>query len=73
MHVCSDLLSMIHFADDTTVYTTGDNFDAILTMLNVKLEKIDQWLQCNRLSQNVKKLHGLYSLTVVAIVKITCI
>ena len=41
MHVCSDLLGMIHFADDTTVYTTGDNFDAILTMLNIELEKID--------------------------------
>ena len=55
MHVCSDLLGMIHFADDTTVYTTGDNFDAILTMLNIELEKIDQWLQCNRLSLNVEK------------------
>ena len=41
MHVCSGLLGMIHFADDTTVYTTGDNFDAILTMLNIELEKID--------------------------------
>ena len=55
MHVCSNLLGMIHFADDTTVYTTGDNFDAILTMFNIELEKIDQWLQCNRLSLNVEK------------------
>ena len=54
MQVCSDLLSMIDYTD-TTVYTTGDDFDVILTMLNIELEKIDQWLQCNRLSLNVKK------------------
>ena len=39
MQVCSDLLSMIDYTDDTTVYTTGDDFDVILTMLNIELEK----------------------------------
>ena len=47
----------ILFADDTNVFITGRNIDVMCQQLNDDLEKIQEWLCCNKLSLNVLKTH----------------
>ena len=55
MHRCSDKLSFIHFADDTTLYMSGDNLDTLCRDINVELRRVSNWLRSNRLSLNTDK------------------
>ena len=48
-------LNFIHFADDTTVFTSGKDQDAVMRVVNQELTHIDEWLKANRLSLNVEK------------------
>ena len=50
---CSDLLFSILFADDTSVFIEGTNFDNITHILNLKLEKVNTWLKANKLTVNL--------------------
>ena len=52
---CSNILSFIHFADDTTVFIRGDNLDSLYDTMNNELKKIDSWLCSNKLSLNISK------------------
>ena len=54
MNKCCNL-NFIHFADDTTVFLSGDNLSQIVRMCNEELEKIDHWLRANKLILNVDK------------------
>ena len=54
---CSDLLFSILFADDTSVFIEGTNFDNITHILNLELEKVNTWLKANKLTVNLKKTH----------------
>ena len=47
----------ILFADDTNILITGINIDVMCQQLNDDLEKIQEWLCCNKLSLNVLKTH----------------
>ena len=47
----------ILFADDTNIFITGKNIDVMCQQLNDDLEKIQEWLCCNKLSFNVLKTH----------------
>ena len=47
---CSDLLFSILFADDTSVFIEGTNFDNITHILNLELEKVNTWLKANKLT-----------------------
>ena len=48
-------LNVIHFADDTTVVTSGCNEYELYNSVKKGLTSIDKWLKANRLSLNVKK------------------
>ena len=54
---CSDILKFILFADDTNLYHSDSNFSRLISTLNFELHKLSDWLQCNKLSLNVKKCH----------------
>ena len=47
----------ILFANDTTILFEGDNIHSIITSLNYKLGKLIIWLNANKLSINVSKIH----------------
>ena len=53
----SDLLFSILFADDTSVFIEGPNFENISKILNTELEKVNMWLKANKLTINTKKTH----------------
>ncbi len=54
MHNCSNL-NFIHFADDSSVFSSGDSIDSLCHNMNIELAKIDTWLCANKLSLNVAK------------------
>jgi len=54
MNRCSDL-NFVHFADDSTVFYTGDSINELCLFFNNELLKIDSWLCANKLSLNVNK------------------
>ena len=51
----SDLLFSILFADDTSVFIDGTNYSSIIDTLNNELEKVNIWLNANKLTINIKK------------------
>ena len=55
MHRSSEKLSFIHFADDTTVYMSGNDLATLCRSVNEELVKVSQWLNTNRLSLNADK------------------
>ena len=52
---CSDLLSFILFADDTTLLFSCKVFGQLNQIINVQLAKVSDWLKANKLSLNTKK------------------
>jgi len=54
MNRCSDL-NFVHFADDSTVFYTGDSINELCLFFNYELKRIDSWLCSNKLSLNVSK------------------
>lgn len=46
---------LVHFADDTTMFRSGNNFDTLVASINSQLVSVDEWLCVNRLSLNVSK------------------
>ena len=54
---CSDILSMILFADDTNLFFSHKDIDILQETMNNELEKITTWLCTNKLSLNIKKTH----------------
>ena len=43
------------FADDTNIFSTGNNLSELRESLNADPVNIEEWLRCNRLSLNVLK------------------
>ena len=58
----SNKISCILFADDTNIFATGKNLTELTNMLNTELAKINQWIQCNRLSLNIEKTNYIIML-----------
>ena len=54
MHKCSQL-KFIHFADDSTAYSSHNNLHELVPRVNIELEKIDRWICANKLSLNTDK------------------
>ena len=52
-NACTSVL----FADDTNVFITGKDVNELCTKLNNDLQIIREWLNCNKLSLNIKKTH----------------
>ena len=53
----SNLLSSILFADDTTVIIERQNYNNLTLTLHTELNKLDVWLQENKLTFNTDKTH----------------
>ena len=57
----SEILKFFLFADDTTVFYSGDpTNDNTEDILNTELENVSCWLAANKLSLNVKKSNFLH-------------
>ena len=54
MHIASSL-QCIHYADDTTLFSKGNNLDDLIDFTNNELVKIDKWVCANKLSLNINK------------------
>ena len=57
MHRTSRKLKFIHYADDTTVYMSGNNLTRLCEEVCEELGLIDDWLKSNRLSLNINKTY----------------
>ena len=59
----SHLLFSILFADDTSVFIEGQNYDQLIEIINHELRKLDTWLQANKFTLNAEKntLYGVPS------------
>ena len=53
----SQMLYMLLFADDTSALLSGSNLSILENCINVELDKVVKWLNCNKLSLNVDKSH----------------
>jgi len=51
----SDRLQFVHFADDTTVCSSGNDIDVLVADINSQLSNVYSWLCSNRLSLNIRK------------------
>ena len=47
-------LSILSYADDTTVYLSGPPTNEMIDIMNTELNKLYDWLRANRLSLNIK-------------------
>ena len=54
---CSEILSIILFADDTNLFLSHKNLVTLKETMNRELNKIASWLSANKLSLNIKKTH----------------
>ena len=52
-----NILFSILFADDTTIIIEGQNYNNLILTLNTELNKLDVWLQANKLTLNTDKTH----------------
>ena len=53
----SELLFLILFSDDTSVFIEGYEYDKMIEILNKKLKKVGTWLECTGLVINTGKTH----------------
>ena len=56
IYKCSTI-NLLCFADDTTAYMSGPNVKDLTAEVNVQLNKLYDWLCCNKLSLNVNKTY----------------
>ena len=47
---------LFKFADDTSLFYTSKHLNTLVNTINDELDKINEWLICNKLSINIKKL-----------------
>ena len=45
------------FADDTNVFHTGKDMKIVCDQVNEDLKNVQEWLNCNKLSLNIRKTH----------------
>uniref|UniRef100_A0A3Q3QIR5 Reverse transcriptase domain-containing protein n=1 Tax=Monopterus albus TaxID=43700 RepID=A0A3Q3QIR5_MONAL len=51
----SELLNFVLFADDTTVWASGEDLQQLLGLITLELDKVKKWCDRNKLSLNLKK------------------
>ena len=56
----SDISFPILFADDTSLFFTGDSISEVCDKANTELTKIMPWIHANKLSLNVSKTHYMF-------------
>ena len=50
MYKSSNIFQFIFFADNTTLLLTAPNFTSLMSLANIELEKVSQWITANKLS-----------------------
>ena len=55
LHKCSNVPDFHLFADDTNIFLQDQNLKSLELKINEELDKVNQWLQSNRLSLNIDK------------------
>ena len=58
-NVSSILLGLL-FADDSNMFMSGKNPDEMIQTINKEMEKIENWLEINKLTLNISKTHFMY-------------
>ena len=53
----SEKLFSILYADDTSVFIEGYEYDKLIEIMNNEMKRIDIWLQANGLVINLEKTH----------------
>jgi hypothetical protein len=51
----SNLLTPILFADDSSLFISGNNLEQIINNLNSELQKVKNWVDANKLTLNIEK------------------
>lgn len=51
----AERLKFVHFADDTTVFSSGSDMLSLVGSVNREFMKVDEWLIANKLSLNLAK------------------
>uniref|UniRef100_A0A3B5QAJ9 Reverse transcriptase domain-containing protein n=1 Tax=Xiphophorus maculatus TaxID=8083 RepID=A0A3B5QAJ9_XIPMA len=51
----SNLIKYIIFADDTSIFCTGENIQQLSKVINTEIEKLQHWLKNNKLFVNLDK------------------
>ena len=69
--VSTHLFSVL-FADDTNMFGTDNDLEALIVNVNTELEKIVKWLNANKLSLNIDKTHYMLFRNKGKVVKETC-
>ena len=61
----NDLLSVLHdlkvntYADDCILYCSGNDWNRMISKIQPKFDKVQEWFATNRLKLNVKKSNSL--------------
>ena len=53
LHKCFSVLDLHLFSDDTNIFLQDQDLKSLELQLNEELDKVNQWLQSNRLSLNI--------------------
>ena len=53
---------LYYFADDTSVFIEGTNYNKMFDILNKELKQVDIWLKANKLTINTKR-NSLYDVS----------
>ena len=56
----SSILFPILYADDTNIFLQGKCLNTLIEKINLELQKIVEWLKCNKLSLNFDKTHYIF-------------
>ena len=72
MAFISTQLFSVLFTDDTNMFSTDNDLEALIINVNTELEKIVKWLNANKLSLNIDKTHYMLFRNNGKVVKETC-
>ena len=61
LFLCEYSSEFSNFADDTTPYECGKNYDEVINKLEGTIEKLLNWFQCNNFKANASKCHFFLS------------
>ena len=69
----SDKVYAILFADDSNIFCTGKDIHNMINIMNLELNKINEWLNVNKLSLSVKSSYMIFSRSRISLNTSICI
>ena len=58
--LCIEMSQICNFADDNTLYASGENIGDVATCLEVDIENVLQWFDSNRIAANPRKFQVMF-------------